>query len=175
MKRILVSILFVLFICLNLTGLSFVERVQFRWINVANVPNPICNILGVGTSFLTGGLLFAPEAGIIVGGTYLTIEDEAGKTSIGAFGGGAFSGVQIGIVFGSSFFISVRPEFSYIYLISEPTKWSILELGSDVGFGFLSDDVHFYIDVFRFGMRPGGGSVFFVGFYPGVGFRFRIS
>jgi hypothetical protein len=159
-------------------GLALVEEIQLRNIDVGGFPNPACNILGIGTEKTSGRLLLAPEAGIILAGTYLsTTSGESSEVAM-ALGAGVAVRTQIGFKVLGDFCVFTRPELSFIALFGQNRRWAMAQLGTDFSLGYTAREFTLYLDIFRVGVQPpgyGSSSVAFGRFYPGFGLRYYFG
>jgi hypothetical protein len=155
-----------------------VEEIQLRNIDVGGFPNPACNILGLGTERSSGRLVLAPEAGIILAGTYLSTASDSVTEVAMALGVGAAVRAQIGFKVLGDFSVSTRPELSFIALFGQDRRWAMAQLGTDFGVGYSAREFTLYLDIFRVGVQPpghGSSSVAFGRFYPGFGLRYYFG
>jgi hypothetical protein len=158
--------------------LALVEEIQLRNIDISGFPNPLCNILGIGTEKSSGRLLLAPEAGLILAFTYLRTDYDTTAQVAMALGAGVALRAQIGFKILGEMYLYSRPELSFLELFGQDTRWALAQLGSDFGLGYGARGFSLYVDVFRVGVKPpayGSSSVAFGQFYPGFGVRYYFG
>jgi hypothetical protein len=141
--------------------------------NIDNFPESGGVIVGLGLDLMHGQIFITPKIGLMVSGSH-AISRVPGepKSDIGAFGGGILFGADLGINIGNTelaFFVSVKPEFSYLKLQGEDSYWTLVQMASDLVIGLKTEHYKLYLECIRAGVRPGEDKLFFYSFIPGIG------
>ncbi|MBN2000332.1 hypothetical protein JW935_22470 [candidate division KSB1 bacterium] len=169
-----------------LDGHYLVQELQIRIPLVRDFPKVLVNVsFGIEMYKDSKNLSIGRGFGIILSGTYV----KSGSENFGAFGGGIYARNRIGYKVGENdsrelnqnqenqqsadiHYVLSSPELSFIYLFGSDENYALLELGTDIGYGYYLgyDDYLFTCDMVRLGVRPGNDDkLFFATSYPRIG------